>query len=257
MVWQSAVLQASPSPCGGRHGATGHAPGRPLPYPQRGCRRHEDFARQRRAVRATVRRTGRPFSTLPGKGWVKAVHIYKLSGRNVDVTDAMRDYVEEKLTRLDRYSDSITDARVTLTVRDVKDSTRRNRVEVQLNVPHGIIRAEEHHADMYAAIDKASDVLERQLRKFKTRYMKQRQEGRPEPRPGPAEAAVNSGDDVSDFQPEIVRQKRFDVRPMSAEDAIVQMEALDHDFYVFKDLEGKTSVVYRRKDGHYGLIETN
>ncbi|MGG6725233.1 UNVERIFIED_CONTAM: ribosome-associated translation inhibitor RaiA, partial [Salmonella enterica subsp. enterica serovar Weltevreden] len=89
-------------------------------------------------------------------------------------TDAMRDYVQEKLSRLDRYNDQITDARVTLTVRDVRDADRRNRVEVQLNVPHGIIRAEEHHQDMYAAIDRASDVLERQLRKFKTRYMKQR-----------------------------------------------------------------------------------
>ncbi|GGO27841.1 putative sigma-54 modulation protein [Deinococcus humi] len=188
---------------------------------------------------------------------MKAVHIYKLSGRNVDVTDAMRDYVEEKLTRLDRYNDSITDARVTLTVRDVRDSTRRNRVEVQLNVPNGIIRAEEHHADMYAAIDKASDVLERQLRKFKTRYMKARHEAVPVPEPGPAEAAVEAGlDDVTEFVPEIVRQKRFDLRPMNPEDAVVQMEALGHDFYVFSNMNsGVTGVVYRRKDGHYGLIE--
>jgi SSU ribosomal protein S30P/sigma 54 modulation protein len=188
------------------------------------------------------------------------VQIYQLSGRNVEVTEPMREYVEEKLSRLDRYTDQITDARVTLTVRDVRNNERRNRVEVQLNVPGGIIRAEEHHADMYAAIDKASDVLERQLRKFKTRYMKQRQEGRPEPLPGPAEAEVNaqgSGaamDDVSEFHPEIVRQKRFELRPMSAEDAVVQMEALGHDFYVFQDLQGQTGVVYRRRDGHYGLI---
>ncbi|WP_339095612.1 ribosome-associated translation inhibitor RaiA [Deinococcus sp. VB142] len=186
------------------------------------------------------------------------MHIYQLSGRNVEVTEALRDYVEEKLTRLERYSDQITDARVTLTVRDVRSAERRNRVEVQINVPHGIIRAEEHHADMYAAIDRASDVLERQLRKFKTRYMKQRQEGRPEPLPGPAEAAVQQGqDDLTEFHPEIVRQKKFDLRPMSAEDAVVQMEALGHDFYVFKDNGGQTCVVYRRKDGHYGLIESN
>ncbi|AXG98292.1 ribosome-associated translation inhibitor RaiA [Deinococcus wulumuqiensis] len=188
------------------------------------------------------------------------MQIYQLSGRNVEVTEAMREYVQEKLSRLDRYNDQITDARVTLTVRDVRNNERRNRVEVQLNVPHGIIRAEEHHADMYAAIDRASDVLERQLRKFKTRYMKQRQEGRPEPLPGPAEAAVANGgdmDDVTEFHPEIVRQKRFELRPMSAEDAVVQMEALGHDFYVFQDMQGQTGVVYRRKDGHYGLIGAN
>ena len=184
------------------------------------------------------------------------MHIYKLSGRNVEVTDAMRDYVEEKLARLDRFNDQITDARVTLTVRDVRNSERRNRVEVQLNVPSGIIRAEEHHSDMYAAIDKASDVLERQLRKFKTRYLRHRNEATPQPEPGPAEAAVNAGDDVSEFLPEIVRQKRFEMRPMSPEDAVAQMEALDHDFYVFKNMKtNQTGVVYRRKDGHYGLIE--
>ena len=107
------------------------------------------------------------------------------------------------------------------------------------------------------AIDKASDVLERQLRKFKTRYMKARHEAVPMPEPGPAEAAVDAGlDDVSEFEPEIVRQKRFDLRPMSAEDAVVQMEALGHDFYVFANMaSGQTGVVYRRKDGHYGLIE--
>lgn len=188
------------------------------------------------------------------------MHIYELSGRNVDVTDAMRDYVEEKLTRLDRFSDQITDARVVLTVREVRDAGRRNRVEVQLNVPHGIIRAEEHHADMYAAIDRASDVLERQLRKFKTRYMKQRSAVVPAPELDRAEAEVEvdagADDDVTEFRPEIVRQKRFDLRPMSAEDAVVQMEALGHDFYVFKNMDtGGCGVVYRRRDGNYGLIE--
>lgn len=186
------------------------------------------------------------------------MHIYQLSGRNVEVTPAMKDYVEQKLTRLDRYSDQITDARVTLTVRDVRNAERRNRVEVQLNVPHGIIRAEEHHADMYAAIDKASDVLERQLRKFKTRYLRHRSEALPTPEPGPAEqAAQQEAEETGEFRPEIVRQKRFEMRPMSAEDAVIQMEALGHDFYVFKNLQQVPQVVYRRKDGHYGLIEAD
>ena len=182
------------------------------------------------------------------------MHIYKLSGRNVDVTDALRDYVENKMTRLDRFNGQITDARVTLTVRDVRDASRRNRVEVQLNVPNGIIRAEEHHADMYAAIDKAGDVLERQLRKFKTKIMRHRNDTPLDD--GPPMSAEGSGDDVSEFAPEIVRQKRFDMRPMSADDAVTQMEALGHDFYVFMNMKSQScAVVYRRKDGHYGLIE--
>ncbi|WP_043816584.1 ribosome hibernation-promoting factor, HPF/YfiA family [Deinococcus maricopensis] len=181
------------------------------------------------------------------------MHIYKLTGRNVEVTDALRDYVETKLTRLDRFNGQVTDARVTLTVRDVRDASRRNRVEVQLNVPNGIIRAEEHHADMYAAIDKAGDVLERQLRKFKTKIMRHRHDAQPDDAAPPAPA---SGDDVSEFTPEIVRQKRFDLRPMTAEDAVTQMEALGHDFYVFRNMDTEgCAVVYRRRDGNYGLIE--
>ncbi|MFC4452851.1 ribosome hibernation-promoting factor, HPF/YfiA family [Deinococcus sonorensis] len=184
------------------------------------------------------------------------MHIYKLAGRNVEVTEALRDYVESKLTRLDRFSPQITDARVTLTVRDVRDADRRNRVEVQLNVPHGIIRAEEHHSDMYAAIDRASDVLERQLRKFKTRYLKQRELDTEAVPDSVVAVADSSGDDVAEFRPEIVRQKRFAMRPMTPEDAAAQMEALGHDFYVFmSSISDSCAVVYRRKDGHYGLIE--
>ncbi len=182
------------------------------------------------------------------------MQIYKLTGRNVDVTDALRDYVESKLTRLDRFNDHITDARVTLMVRDVRDADRRNRVEVQINVPNGILRAEENHADMYAAIDRASEVLERQLRKFKTRYLKGRHAGSTDDI-----AAIDTAlptDDVSEFTPEIVRTKRFDMRPMTAEDAVAQMEALGHDFYVFMNAgTNSCAVVYRRKDGHFGLIE--
>lgn len=179
------------------------------------------------------------------------MNIAQLSGRGVEITDPLRGYVDEKLSRLDRFNGDITSARVTLTVRDVKNAARRNRVEVQINVPHGIIRAEETHADMYAAIDKASDVLERQLRKFKTRLLKQRQEGAPQPQPGPAELAAQTAEDDAELQPEIVRQKQFEMRPMTPQDAVFQMEALGHDFYVFKNMDTDScGVVYRRKDGH-------
>jgi len=190
------------------------------------------------------------------------VHIYQLTGRNVEVTDALRDYVNQKLSRLDRFNDQITDAKVVMTVRDVRDASRRNRVEVQINVPHGIIRAEEHHADMYAAIDKVSDVLERQLRKYKTKYLKHRQEITVEEQNGMIAAPVVDEDTDIDEDlpgaPEIVRQKRFDLRPMMPEDAVVQMEALHHDFYMFLNSQtNAAAVVYRRRDGNYGLIEPN
>ncbi|WP_027480850.1 ribosome hibernation-promoting factor, HPF/YfiA family [Deinococcus pimensis] len=190
------------------------------------------------------------------------MHIYQLSGRNVDVTDALRDYVNEKLTRLERFSDQITDAKVVMTVRDVRDTMRRNRVEVQINVPNGIIRAEEHHSDMYAAIDKVSDVLERQLRKYKTKYLRHRNDNVVAEEGGMVAAPV--ADDIVEDEdstltlPEIVRNKRVDMRPMTPEDAAVQMEALHHDFYMFMNAATNTcAVVYRRRDGNYGLIEPN
>ena len=187
------------------------------------------------------------------------MHIYQLTGRNVDVTDALRGYVDQKLSKLERFNDHITDAKVVLTVRDVRDTMRRNRVEVQLNVPHGLIRAEEHHSDMYAAIDKVGDVLERQLRKFKTKHLRHRHEGGADDVGGLLAAPVEDGPDDLDeaaAAPEIVRQKKFDLRPMSPEDAALQMEALHHDFYVFMNAATEhCAVVYRRRDGHYGLIE--
>lgn len=185
------------------------------------------------------------------------MQIYQLSGRGVDVTDALKDYVDAKLSRLDRFSDQITDAKVVLTVRDVRDASRRNRVEVQVNVPHGIIRAEEHHADMYAAIDKVGDVLERQLRKFKTKYLRQRHDNSVADENGMVAAVTtDETNDEDAATPEIVRTKKVDMRPMSPEDAVHQMEALHHDFYVFLNIATDScSVVYRRRDGNYGLIE--
>lgn len=194
------------------------------------------------------------------------MQIYKLIGRNVDVTDALKDYVSEKMDRLERFHDHITDAKVVLTVRDVRDNMRRNRVEVQINVPNGIIRAEEHHADMYAAIDMVGDVLERQLRKVKTRYLQRRQTGEVEEQNGMVGAPVtdevavdaDEPDDTDITMPEIVRSKKVDMRPMSPEDAVIQMEALHHDFYFFLNAAtDKCAVVYRRKDGNYGVIEPN
>ncbi|GEM45123.1 ribosome hibernation-promoting factor, HPF/YfiA family [Deinococcus cellulosilyticus] len=178
------------------------------------------------------------------------MNIYKISGRNLEITEALRDYVSSKLDRLDRFNENITEARVVMSTRDSKDTHRRNRIEVQINIPGGIIRAEESNSDMYAAVDRVVDVLERQLRKFKTKLLKRRHETVP--------ADVVPHEEEEFQNPEIVRSKRFEMRPMSPEDAAVQMEALDHDFYVF--LNSQTShvaVVYRRKDGHYGLIEPN
>ncbi len=178
------------------------------------------------------------------------MNVYKLVGRNVEVTDALRDYAQNRLARLERFSDQIVDAKMVLHVRQASAQDRRNRVEVQLNVPNGIIRAEEASADMYQAIDAAVIVLERQLKKFRGKFLTRVQRGAQPPVPEAAE------DDGEEFAPEIVRSKRFELRPMAAEDAAAQMEALGHDFYMFTNAQtNEVNVIYKRRDGHYGLIE--
>ena len=177
------------------------------------------------------------------------MNVYKLVGRNVEVTDALRGYVQTKLTRLERFSSHVVDAKVVLSIKADGKFERRQRVEMQLNVPNGIIRAEEASADMYQAIDAATEVLERQLVKFKDKFVTRAHRGElPLP-----ESLI---EDEEDFQPEIVRNKRFELRPMNPEDAAAQMEALSHDFFVFTNASTNiVNVIYKRRDGHYGLIE--
>jgi len=173
------------------------------------------------------------------------MHIYKLIGRDIEVTDAMRSYAEDKLGKLDRFSDQIVDARVVMSYDDRIGGVPA-KVEVQLNVPNGVVRAEERGADTYAAIDLVVDKLERQLKKFKGRLIAKRGEEKPAPEPV----------DEDERAPEIVRTKRYVLRPMSPDDAAMQMEALGHDFFVFKNVDTDlVSVIYLRHDGDYGMIE--
>lgn len=173
------------------------------------------------------------------------MHIYQMIGRNIDVSDAMRTYCEDKLAKLDRFTDQIVDARVVMSY-DERIGGAPAKVEVQLNVPNGIVRAEERGLDTYAAIDLVVDKLERQLKRYKGRVIAKRGEEKPEP-----EAA-----DEEPREPTIVRHKRYVLRPMSSDDAAIQMEALGHSFFVFRNVDTDlVSVIYLRHDGDYGLIE--
>lgn len=173
------------------------------------------------------------------------MNIYKMTGRNIDVTDAMRSYAEDKLAKLDRFSDQIVDAKVVMSYND-RIGGAPAKVEVQVNVPNGIVRAEERGGDHYAAIDLVVDKLERQLKKVKGRVVAKRAEEKPQPSPP----------EPVEEEPRIVRTKRHVMRPMAPEDAAMEMEALGHDFYVFRNVDTDgISVIYLREDGHYGLIE--
>ena len=180
------------------------------------------------------------------------MNIYKFVGRNVEVTEALKNYLERKAERLDRYFDNIVDAKVVLSIAGAPHVGRRAKAEIQLNVPGGIIRVEESDPDMYAAIDRAVEVLEKQLKRFKGRLMGKRHSGL-----GPSAPPPSAHEEEEEpFEPEIVRVKRFEMKPMTPEDAALQMEALGHAFFVFRNADTEEiNVIYRRHDGNYGLIE--
>ncbi len=174
------------------------------------------------------------------------MNIYQLTGRNLEVSEAMRSYAEDKLGKLERFSDQIVDAKVVMSYSSNANSAEPAKVEVQLNVAGGMVRAEETGQDSYAAIDKVVDKLERQLKRFKGRFIARRNESAPPvPEPEPEQ-----------HSPSVVRTKRHVLRPMTPEDAAMQMEALGHNFFMFHNLDTDlVSVIYLRHDGDYGLLE--
>lgn len=179
------------------------------------------------------------------------------SGKGVDVTPALKQYAETKLNKLSRFFDGVQEVHVV-------ESTLRNQhiVEVTLKADGTLIRAEERSADMYSSIDLVVDKLERQLRRYKGRFLTRTREslGGQKPQetipPLVPEEAAPGEEAAEETVAQIVRTKRFAVKPMDPEEAAMEMELLGHDFYVFRNAENdEVNVVYRRRDGNYGLIE--
>lgn len=178
---------------------------------------------------------------------------YAIRGENIEVTPAIREYVEKKISKLDRYFTETPEANVHVNLKVYQD--KKAKVEVTIPLPHLVLRAEESNDDMYAGIDLISDKLERQIRKHKTKVNRKfREKGNI-----PAYFAVNESSEAQQVEEddlELVRTKSFDLKPMDSEEAILQMNMLGHNFYVFTNADSnRTNVVYKRKDGRYGLIE--
>jgi len=181
--------------------------------------------------------------------------INHVRGENIEVTPALREYVEKKMAKLERYFDEGVEAKANVNLKYYND--QESKIEVTIPMPQLVLRAEEHHADMYAAIDLVMDKLERQIRKHKTKVNRKLREQQADaklfvtPTNGEAADKKESEEDI-----QVVRTKSFDLKPMDSEEAILQMDMLGHNFFVFTNAEtNRTNVVYRRKDGKYGLIE--
>lgn len=177
---------------------------------------------------------------------------YTIRGENIEVTPAIRDYVMDKVSKIERYFDRELEvnAHVNLRTHPNKDG----KAEVTIPLPQITIRAEETSQDLYGSIDLVVDKLERQIRKHKTRLNRKARETRDYPH---EILFVEQDEDQKEESIKIVRSKRFDLKPMMAEEAVLQMEMLGHDFFIFTDPETMTtSIVYRRQSGDFGLIET-
>ena len=172
---------------------------------------------------------------------------YIISGKNIDVTEGLKTAVYEKIGKLERYFTPETEIHVTLSV-----EKERQKIEVTIPMKGNIIRAEQVSTDMYVSIDLVEEVIERQLRKYKNKLIQQKQ------------ASINFNqafvDDIDDgYEGEeinIIRTKRFAMKPMDAEEACIQMDLLGHNFFVFRNADTEeVNVVYKRKGNTFGLIE--
>lgn len=172
----------------------------------------------------------------------------KMRGEKIKITPAIDSYVSEKVGKLDKYFENPKEisANILVRIRGIEQI-----VEVTIPIKNAVIRAEERSKDLYEAIDLVVDKLERQIRKNKTKIQKKKNKVRL-----PEFNIDYQIEEKEETKGKIVKEKIIETKPMSREEAILQMELVDHDFYVFKDDKTlETSVVYRRKDGNYGVID--
>ena len=170
---------------------------------------------------------------------------YTITGRNIEVTSGLRSTIEEKLGKLERYFNPDTEAVVTLSVQK-----EQHKIEVTIPVKGSIIRAEQSSSDMYVSIDLVEEIIERQIKKYKKKLIDKKQSAQSFSDLFISEE-YNHDDEIN-----IVKTKRFAVKPMDPEEACVQMELLGHSFYVFLNADTEeVNVVYKRNNSTYGLIE--
>jgi putative sigma-54 modulation protein len=171
----------------------------------------------------------------------------KITGRNIELTEGLKAAVEERLSRLDKYFNDDTIANVTMSV-----EKERQKIEVTIPINGGVIRSEQVTSDMYVSIDLVEETIERQLKKHRQKLITKQQAADSDFK----QAFLDAEDEEDVEQIKIVRSKKFDMKPMYAEDACIQMDLLGHDFFVFRNAEtDEINVVYKRRGNTYGLIE--
>ncbi len=168
-----------------------------------------------------------------------------IRGNKIEITDSMKEYVKEKLAKLDKYS--VEDMKATVLVK-IRNYTQK--VEVTIPLKTLILRAEEEASDFYSAVDLVVNKLERQIRKNKTKLKKKEKSGI-------KELNISEIIDIPEEDEIDIKRKKIEIKPMNLDEAILQMELLGHNFYMYKDSDlDSIALVYKRKSGGYGVIET-
>ena len=184
---------------------------------------------------------------------------YNVRGENIEVTPAIRDYVESKVGKVEKYFDEMPVANAHVNLKVYSDKTAK--AEVTIPLPNIVLRAEETSPDLYGSIDLVSDKLERQIRKYKTKVNRKFRHQKADIEEVVPEELLEKTTPEKENEEDslrIVRKKRFNLKPMNAEEAALQMEMIGHKFFVYFDSETEsTNIVYKRDDGDYGLIETD
>ena len=171
---------------------------------------------------------------------------YTITGRNIEVTPGLRDAVQDKLGKLEKYFTPDTEAIITLSVQK-----ELQKIEVTIPVKGSIIRAEEARTDMYVSIDLVEEIIERQIKKYRKKLIDKKQSAQ-----AFSSLFIEEEDNTVEEEIKISKTKHFDIKPMYPEDACLEMELLGHNFYMFLNAEtDQMSVVYKRKGNSYGLIE--
>ena len=169
-----------------------------------------------------------------------------ISGRNIELTEGLKAAVEDKLNKLEKYFTPDTEVNVTLSV-----EKERQKVEVTIPMKGSYIRSEQVSSDMYVSIDLVEEIIERQIRRYRKKLIDKKQAAI-----SFSQAFIEEEDEVQDDEIQIVKTKKFAIKPTIPEEACLQMEMLGHNFYVFLNADtDQVNVVYKRKNGTYGLIE--
>jgi putative sigma-54 modulation protein len=180
-------------------------------------------------------------------------------GRNVEITDWVREYVNKKVGRLERFLNQVTDARIELSHNATRAADDRYTAQLTIWSNGHILRAEESTADILVSIDAAVEKMGQQIRRFKgRRYQNRRRQSAAVNAEAQLAATMVAEEELDEEQElgKIVRRKEFILQPLDEEEAVAQMELLGHDFFVYYDVRAKmTNVVYRRRDGQYGLLQ--